>query len=144
MSDSAAQGEALDALRSVPLFAGFTPRQLRTIADSAAERRFQAGETIVKQGDAGIGFFLILHGTVEVLKSGTKVASLSAGQFFGEMALLDEQPRTAEVRATSDVRCSVLARWEFWGTVGTDPAAIKALLQETVRRLRTPAAGLTE
>ena len=131
-------------LDAVPLFSSLSKRQVNSIAATAVERTYKPGETIVKQGDKGIGFYLLLDGTADVLKTGSKVASLAKGQFFGEMALLDEQPRTAEVRASTAARCLVLSRWEFWGVVGKDPEVIRALLTETVRRLRSAGPGLSE
>ncbi len=142
-----AETDRVELLSSVPLFSALSKRQLKGVAATALERTFQPGETIVKQGDKGIGFYLLLSGNAEVLRAGQKVGSLSTGQFFGEMALVDEQPRTADVKATSAVRCLVLNRWEFWGAVGQDPEIIRALFVETVRRLRaaqTAPGGLTE
>lgn len=144
MVDSGRTAEAVAALEGVPLFSSLSKRQLKAIATTAADRTYKPGETIVKQGDKGIGFYLLLDGEAEVLRSGTKVAGLHQGQFFGEMALLDEQPRTAEVRATTGARCLVLSRWEFWGAVGDDPKVLRSLLTETVHRLRTSGAGLSE
>jgi CRP-like cAMP-binding protein len=144
MVDPERKADAVAALDSVPLFSSLTKRQVSSIAATAAERTYKPGETIVKQGDKGIGFYLLLEGTADVLKSGKKVGTLSKSQFFGEMALLEEQPRTAEVRAATAVRCLVLSRWEFWGAVGNDAAVLRALLTETVHRLRAPGPGLSE
>ena len=144
MVDSSRKADALAALETVPLFSSLTKRQLNSIASTAAERTYKAGETIVKQGDKGIGFYLLLDGNADVLKSGQRVGAVHQGQFFGEMALLEEQPRTAEVRASDLCHCLVLSRWEFWGAVGKDPEVLRALLTETVRRLRAPGPGLSE
>lgn len=144
MSEREAKTEHLKALATVPLFANLSKGQLKNIAAQAAERTYRPGETIVQQGEKGIGFYLLLNGQADVLKGGKKVGALSGGQFFGEMALFDEQPRTAEVRATSEARCFVLNRFEFWGVVGQDATALRALLNETVRRLRAPGSELTE
>jgi CRP-like cAMP-binding protein len=144
MVDSERTADAVAALEGVPLFSSLTKRQITSIAKTAVERNYKPGETIVKQGDKGIGFYLMLDGGADVLKTGQKVGALSKGQFFGEMALLEEQPRTAEVRASSPCRCLVLNRWEFWGAVGNDAAVLRSLLTETVRRLRAPGAGLSE
>ena len=131
-------------LGSVPLFSGLSKTQLRTLADSAKEREFRAGDTIVRQGEQGIGFYLILGGQASVERGGRSVVSLGPGQFFGEMALLDEQPRTADVRATGSVRCLVLSPWEFWSAVGDEPEVLRKLLKETVRRLRSGKPALSE
>lgn len=123
-----------------PVFSSLDQKHLRTLATAAAERTYNLGDTIVSQGDQGLGFYLIAQGQVTVEKAGKKiVAPLRAGQFFGEMALLDDPPRTANVEAASQIRCPVLSPWEFWGSVGKDPDALRPLLRETVRRLRQSA-----
>jgi monovalent cation:H+ antiporter, CPA1 family len=142
MKESAATTAMM--LGNVPMFAGLTPKQLKVVAESGVERTYKPGETIVKQGDKGIGFYLLLSGAADVRKGTQVVTRLGAGQFFGEMALMDEQPRTADVVASEPTRCLVLSRWEFWGTVGGDPEVIRALFRETVRRLRAAGPGLSE
>ena len=68
---------------------------------------------------------------------GQKVSSLTRGQFFGEAALLVDEPRTADVFAITEVNCFVLNRWDFWGAVGIDPEANRTLYEETVQRLKS-------
>ena len=143
MSDAnAASAQAM--LGSVPLFAALNKKQLKLLYESAKERSFAAGQTIVKQGDSGVGFYLILAGRAHVTKGGRPVATLGAGQFFGEMALLDDQPRTADVVAEGAVKCLVLSSWEFWSAVGDEPEVLRTLLKETVRRIRASPTGLSE
>ncbi|MCI4352647.1 MAG: cyclic nucleotide-binding domain-containing protein [Thermoplasmata archaeon] len=144
MSDAKGAGPALAMLGSVPLFSGLGKSQLRTMVTSAKERTYRAGETIVKQGEKGIGFYLILDGQARVEKAGQQVAVLGPGQFFGEMALLDQQPRTADVLASGAVRCLVLSPWEFWSAVGNEPEVLRTLLKETVRRMRSGPAALSD
>jgi CRP-like cAMP-binding protein len=144
MADRADLKRTVNLLGAVPLFSSLNERQLKTIVQAGKERTIPPGETIVRQGEKGIGLFLILDGEVAVEKSGKKVATLTAGQFFGEMALLEEQPRTADVRSSGPVRCLVLSRWEFWGAVSKEPDVIRMLFSETVRRLRSAGPGLTE
>jgi CRP-like cAMP-binding protein len=134
----------LDLIGAVPLFAGLSKGQLKLIAKTAKDRSIRAGETIVKHGEQGVGLFIILDGEVAVEKAGKSVAQLGPGKFFGEMALIDDQPRTADVKAVTPVRCLVLSRWEFWSAVGTEPEVIRSLLVETVRRLRASNAGATD
>ena len=138
------QRDIVNSLKSIPLFNTLSPRQLKVIAKTAKERSYRAGESIVKQGVTGIGLFLILEGKVGVYRSGGLVATLPAGQFFGEMALLDEQPRSADVRAATNARCLVLSPWEFWSTAGKDPEVLRLLLRETVRRLRSAAPSASD
>jgi CRP-like cAMP-binding protein len=135
---------AQSMLASVPLFSSLKKSQIRTMAITAKERTYRDGDTIVKEGDKGIGFYLILAGQARIEKGGKQVATLGPGQYFGEMALLDEQPRTADVRAGGAVRCLVLSPWEFWSAVGDEPEVLRQLLKETVRRLRSPGTGFSE
>ncbi len=144
MSDSSDAAHTQKLLASVPLFSGLGKVPLRTLAESAQEKRYKPDETIVRQGEKGIGFYLILDGQAQVEKAGRPVATLGPGQFFGEMALVDEQPRSADVRAKGPVRCLVLSPWEFWSAVGDDAELLRTLLKETVRRLRPGPAGLSE
>jgi CRP-like cAMP-binding protein len=131
-------------LGSVPLFSSLTTRQRKSIADSGKERSYPAGASIVKLGDKGVGFYLVLEGKANVRKENRSVAALGPGQFFGEMALFDEQPRTADVIAESPTRCLVLSSWEFWGALSKEPEVLRALMQEMVRRLRAPVPTLSE
>lgn len=123
--------------RSVPLLSSLSEEQLTRLAACAKERSFARGELLVRQGEKGVGLFLLLEGTSEVRRSGRAVSRLRPGQFFGESALLVDQPRTADVLATSDVRCLTLDRWTFWGALGIDPEVNRALFEETTRRLRS-------
>jgi CRP/FNR family transcriptional regulator, cyclic AMP receptor protein len=131
-------------LGTVPLFSSLSKSQLHTMAVTAKERTYKDGQTIVQQGEKGIGFYLILAGQARIEKNGKAVATLGSGQYFGEMALLDDQPRTADVRAAGAVRCLVLSPWEFWAAVGNEPEVLRQLLKETVKRLRTGPTAFTE
>jgi CRP-like cAMP-binding protein len=144
MSEREDTARTIGLLGTIPLFSSLDERQLKTIAKTAQEKTIPAGGLIVRQGEKGIGLYIILDGEVRVEKAGTHVATLRHGQFFGEMALLDEEPRTADVRATGPVRCLLLSRWEFWGALADQPEVIRALLVETVRRLRGGPSALTE
>jgi CRP-like cAMP-binding protein len=131
-------------LGRVPLFSGLGKSQIRTMATTAKERAYRDGETIVKQGEKGIGFYMLLSGQAKVEKGGKPVATLGPGQYFGEMALIDQLPRTADVRASGAVRCLVLSPWEFWAAVGNEPEVLRTLLKETVRRIRSSPTALSE
>ena len=131
----------MEQLRTVPLFASLDKKHIQTLAKAAVERTFNPGDPIVSQGERGIGFYLIAEGQVSVEKGGKTVATLGPGKFFGEMALIDEQPRTANVKAAARTRCYVLSSWEFWGSVAKDPEALRTLLRETVKRLRESASA---
>ncbi len=131
-------------LGQVPLFAGLDRSHLEALATRAAERTYSRGVAIVRQGEEGLGFYLVLNGTADVLRSGRPVATLLPGQFFGESALLKAQPRTADVRATSEVDCLILDRQSFWAVLGIDPDSDRGNFEAIVDRLRSPHANLTE
>jgi len=139
MPDRVDQTAVMSLFGAVPLFSSLDRKHLQTLASAAVERTYNPGDLIVPQGDKGIGFYLVAEGQVNVEKSGKVIATLGPGKFFGEMALLDEEPRTADVKAVTRARCYVLSSWEFWWSVAKDPEALRALLRETVRRLRQSA-----
>lgn len=136
--------ERVAMLGAVPLLSTLTRSQLERIAQSGDDRTFRAGQAIVREGEKGVGLYLLLSGTVDVRRAGRRITSLFPGEFFGEAALLVDEPRTADVLATTDVRCFVLNRWEFWGAMGIDPQGDRALFEETVRRLRSFRSELVE
>jgi CRP-like cAMP-binding protein len=94
----------VDSLRSVPLFADLTPRDLKRLADSMKERSFSHGDEVVAEGKGGVGFFVILEGTARVSQNGEDRGRLTAGEYFGEMALIDGNVRLASVHAEGDLR----------------------------------------
>ena len=136
--------DVVKMLEKVPIFASLTERQLRSLAKDTYGRVYKEGESVVKQGEKGIGFFLILDGGVEVRKDGRRVASLSTGDFFGEMALFREQPRTADVVAVRPTRCLVLSRWEFWGFAADNARLLRGMMEVIVRRLGDTSKALSE
>jgi CRP/FNR family cyclic AMP-dependent transcriptional regulator len=139
-----AEARTARMLAAAPLFSGLSERALRRLVRSAKERTYSAGQAIVREGDDGIGFFLIVDGEVEVRKGEQRKATLRSGDFFGEMALFDRQPRTADVVAARPTRCLVLSTWEFWGFMDDEPKVMRSLMQEMVRRLRAAGAPLSE
>ena len=131
-------------LGQAPIFSSLTDRQLRSLAKSAKVVAFPAGARIVKQGEPGIGLYLVLTGRTEVRQGERTLAQLGPGQFFGEMTLLDEQPRSADVVAVQPSECAVLSRWEFWGFAKGEPDVVQAVLREMARRLRETNRALSE
>jgi CRP-like cAMP-binding protein len=129
-------------LRRVPLFAALPPQDLEFVARSVTERVYEPGTTIVRQGEPGIGFFLIVDGQVEVARDGHRLRELGPGEFFGEMALLEERARTATVTAVTRTRCLQLVRWDFRALLQEHPHLAIRILEVVVRRLREfPAAS---
>jgi len=131
-------------LAKAPIFAALTDRQLRSLAKTAKVVAFPANARMVKQGEPGIAFYLLLSGQAEVRQGERTLARLGAGQFFGEMTLVDEQPRSADVIAVQPSECAVLSRWEFWGFAKTEPEVLQGVLREMARRLRETNRALSE
>jgi len=131
-------------LATVPLFASLSERQLKSVAQTGLVRSFAANDRVVAKGEKGVGFFLLLDGRMEVRSDAKLLASLNPGSFFGEMALFEDQLRTADVVATGPSRCLVLNRWDFWGTLSADPDLLRTLMAELVRRLRGTSKALSD
>lgn len=131
-------------LQNVPIFSELTDRQLRKLARDAKERSFEPGDVVVRQGEVGIGFYLVLEGQVEVRRKSRKLATLGPGECFGEMALFDDEPRSADVVAATPSRCLVLSKWEFWGFANAEPKVLRGILQQIARRLRATDQSLSE
>ena len=129
-----------EQLAAVDLFAQFTRKDLTRIGRTVVERKYKKGETIVKEGEQAVAFFVVSKGKVEVTKgSGAKkqkLAVLGPGSVFGETALLDGGPRTATVLAIDDSECLVLSRWDFVAELRTNPHMAVAMLPIVSKRLR--------
>lgn len=107
------QNAKLEALRRAPLFEGLSKRELTELARVTDELTVPEGTVLCKEGGTGGEFFVILDGTAEVTRSGTRLATRSAGEFVGEIALLTTSRRTATVTATTPLRCFVLTGRDF-------------------------------
>jgi CRP/FNR family transcriptional regulator, cyclic AMP receptor protein len=123
------------ALRKSPLLAGLDTRTLAQLATFARVRNLAKDAVVVQQGDEGIGFYVLLSGRVQVRRAGKPVAELGPGEFFGEMALFDGRPRSADVVALEPATAVVLSRWEFWGFAANKPEVLRAILEAMARRL---------
>jgi CRP-like cAMP-binding protein len=139
-----AKAESRRMLEKVPIFSSLTERQINRLAQGLLEKDFTVGTTVVKQGEKGIGFYLILDGGVEVRRRGRKLATLGPGDFFGEMALFENEARTADVVATKPTKCAVLSVWEFWGYAMSQPKMLRGMLAEMAHRLSETNRALTE
>ena len=133
--------ETTQILAKVPLFYGLSTRQIQGLAQTAVRRKYAAGEPIVKQGESGIGLYVILSGEADAVHTradGEEVVVNAFGltDFFGELAMLNEEPRTASVIATEDTECLVLTRWEFLGKLKADPEMAVLVLQVLAKRFQ--------
>ena len=127
---------SVDTLRKVPLFSGLENRDLERIADSFKERKYKAGDTIASEGQGGAGFFVIAEGTAKVTVNDQDRTTLGPGDYFGEIALIDEGARTATVTAETDMTCYAMTFWEFRPIVETDARIAWKLVQALARKLR--------
>jgi len=125
-----------EQLKSVPLFDGISGADLKRIAESAKERRFDAGTSIVSAGEPAQGFYLIIDGRAEVKQGGRTIRTLGPGDYFGELALIRETPRTATVVAKDSTTCLALARWDFKGIVVANPSIAIRLLETVASRIQ--------
>ena len=126
----------IDHLSSVPLFAACSRKDLQLVAKRAEDVKVEAGKQLVTEGDAGTEFFVIIDGRATVARHGQKVAELGAGQFFGDLALLDRAPRNATITADTPMELVVLGQREFAGLIDDVPEFAHKLLAGLARRLR--------
>lgn len=124
------------SLEPVPLFAELTGNEREQVARLFKQRRFSAGETIVREGTGGAAFFLIDSGQAKVTVGGEQRGVLGPGDYFGEIALIDEGTRMATVTAVSDLVCQGITLWDFRPLVEQNGVLGWKLLQATVKKLR--------
>jgi CRP-like cAMP-binding protein len=120
---------AVNLLQRVPLFSDLDRKELERIAASMKERTFAAGDTVTAEGTSGVGFFVIESGEAKVTIHGEDRRRLGPGDYFGEVALLNESARTATITAESDLKCYGLTSWEFRPLVETHGSIAWKLLQ---------------
>jgi CRP/FNR family transcriptional regulator, cyclic AMP receptor protein len=123
-------------LSRVPIFANCTPQEIAAIDGVAQESYFAPGQIIVTQGTPGQAFYLILSGRVEILRDNQSLGAFGPGDFFGEMSLLDQAPRSATIRAIDHVSCLMLSSWDFKALLERHPSIAIKLLEVLSRRLR--------
>lgn len=122
-------------LRGVPLFADLDRRELNEVGSSLRERTFAAGDTVLSEGHAGVGFFVIVDGEATVTVRGEERTKLGAGDYFGEIALITGSERTATVTADSDLSCLALTSWEFRPLVEQNGTIAWKLLSALAKKL---------
>ncbi|HSC51559.1 MAG TPA: cyclic nucleotide-binding domain-containing protein [Gaiellaceae bacterium] len=126
----------VELLQRVPLFADFERGDLQRLARSFKERTFEAGSTVADEGRTGAGFFVIESGEASVSVRGSARGTLGPGDYFGEIALIDEGGRSATVTAESELRCYGLTSWEFRPLVESNASIAWKLLETMAKRLR--------
>ena len=116
-------------------------RDIKRLADALKKRVFPEGDVILAQGEGGIGFFVIGEGTVEYSVDGKRVGSGGPGDYFGEVALIDDEPRSATVTAATDVTVYGMTRWDFRAFVDENADIASGLRQVMAKRQSTESAG---
>jgi CRP-like cAMP-binding protein len=132
-----AQSDVIAKIANVPLFSECSKRELSVIARAAKEVTHRAGVTIAREGERGIGLFVIIEGECEVTIGGRRKAKLGPGDFFGEIALLDGGPRTATVTALTNVKLVGITGWVFRGLLMEHPSIALKTLEAVAGRLRS-------
>ncbi len=125
----------IELLKRIPLFSGCSKSELRALASSADELDLREGTVLTREGRPGREFFVLISGTAQVTKDGKEIAQLGAGQWFGEIALLTNAPRTATVTATSAMDVLVITDRRFRTVVETMPSIALKILSSVGDRL---------
>ena len=129
----------VDLMKGVPLFSGCSKAELQKIAALADELDLGDGATLIREGERGREFIVIVDGSVRVTRGGKNVRELGAGDFIGEIALVSDVPRTATVTATSPVRLLVITDRAFRGLIEQMPSIATKVLQSLGQRLHADA-----
>ena len=130
-------GPSLELLQRIPLFADLDRGEIDSISRTFKDRTFEAGSTVVGEGKTGAGFFVIESGEATVSTRGDERGKLGPGDYFGEIALIDDGARSATVTADSELRCYGLTSWEFRPLVESNASIAWKLLETMAKRLRS-------
>lgn len=129
-----------DVLAKVPLFATLDRKDILTLAASARERQYQPGEEIIRQGDTGVGLFILTDGRVRVTQNRQgetfDLGVLEHGQVFGELSLLDDLPRTATITAIEPCQVIIVPIWDFRAALRDNPSMSLNMLSSLSQRIR--------
>jgi CRP/FNR family transcriptional regulator, cyclic AMP receptor protein len=127
--------QKVDLIRKVPLFSRLSKTELKDLAMLADEIDLRDGKELTRQGHPGREFFVLLEGTADVRKNGRKINTLGPGDFFGEIALVSREPRTATVTATSPVRTLVITDRSFRRLLDESPQVKNKVMEAMAKRL---------
>jgi CRP-like cAMP-binding protein len=125
----------VELLKTSPLFAGCSNRELDEIASVADEIDLPTGKELTREGERGREFFVLIEGLVDVYQDGKKLRTLGPGDFLGEIALVAKTPRTATVTARCPVRALVVTEQSFHGVLEKSPEIRDKILQALAERL---------
>jgi CRP/FNR family transcriptional regulator, cyclic AMP receptor protein len=127
---------SIEMLKRVPLFSELDNRELQQIATSMRERRFRAGDIVTQEGSGGVGFFVVEEGEAEVNVGGETRGTIGPGDYFGEIALINESPRTATLTARTDMLCYGMTPWDFRPLVESNSGIAWKLLTAMADKMR--------
>jgi CRP-like cAMP-binding protein len=122
-------------LASVPLLAGLNTRIRHRLAETGKRRTYAAGKEIVREGSTGTALYIVLRGTGRVMRGGEAIGELQAGDFFGELALIEEHPRSASVVAAVETECLLFPAWEFTALLEEHPEIAVPIMRALIGRL---------
>jgi CRP/FNR family cyclic AMP-dependent transcriptional regulator len=129
------RNDKVELIRRVPLFSGCSKRELEQISHLADEIDLREGKVLISEGERGREFFVLLEGEAEVTKAGSHINTLRSGDFFGEIALVSDSPRTATVIASSPIRALVITDRSFKHLLKESPEIQRKVLVELAERL---------
>ncbi len=141
-------GEVEAVLGAVPVFSHLGSRPRTRLAQLFCCRTYRAGDVIVRQGDTSMSFYVVLSGAVRIVRHAgedarVEIVEEGPGSFFGEMGVIDDQPRAATVVALEPTECALLAKWDFQRELQADPEIGLALITVLNARIRTLEERLT-
>jgi CRP/FNR family cyclic AMP-dependent transcriptional regulator len=125
----------IELIRRVPLFSRLSKKGLEDVAHIADELDLPSGKVMAKEGDRGREFFVLLDGEAEVTKGEERINTMRKGDFFGEIALVTQMPRTASVTATSDVRVLVITERDFAALLKRTPEVSRCVAEALAERI---------
>jgi CRP-like cAMP-binding protein len=128
--------DIVSALARVPLFEGISEESMERLVAVTGEMQFDPGQYIVLQGQVGTGLYIVVEGEARVLRGTEEIATLGPDDFFGELSVIDQQPRNASVQASTATRCLAVASWDLLDLIETDPKFALNLIKGLVTRLR--------
>ena len=127
--------ELQQQLASVPLLAGLDGRVRKRLAETGKRRTYAAEEAIVTEGSTGTAFYIVLSGRARVERGGEVLGQLAEGDFFGELALIEEHPRSASVIATEETECLLFPAWEFTALLEEHPELAVPIMKALIGRI---------
>ena len=122
-------------LATVPLLAGLDGRIRRRLAETGKRRTYGPEDEIVREGSNGTALYIVLRGEGRVERGGEQLGTVGAGDFFGELALIEEHPRSASIIATTETECLLFPAWEFTALLQEHPEIAVPIMRALIQRL---------